>query len=410
MAARLGGADFVRAAACLMVLGHHVAQRVAPDALGDWAGVSLVVQMFAMGVGAFFVLSGYLLARPFWVVIDAGAPKPDLRTYALRRAARILPGFWLALTVTFLLSVLVLGATLDAMLVLRFVAGFFLVADVHWVTWFPVEFNPPLWSIGAEVTSYALLPLCMWLLFSLPFARGWQGRLGWLLLVAAVVGIQALLMAFVVVGEDGRGWQYGLVGGAKAWWPNYNPVAFYAMFAIGALAAGVQVRLAQMRSLLFDALALLGLAVSAVTIAAHYPSADAFGLAGIPYGFPGFAVGVAMFLVAMPSAVVLPRITEIRLIGYVAQVSFGVYVWHYLLMEIVRVLWQPDYVYWGMTMSGCGRRSAPASSCWPSSSRPCPIASSRIRSSGGRGGSRVGRCNPGQHCPRQPGKGHANHR
>jgi peptidoglycan/LPS O-acetylase OafA/YrhL len=144
----------------MIVLAHHVAQRVSPDALGEWSQASIYVQMFAMGVGAFFVLSGYLLARPFWTALDAGEPMPSIRTYALRRAARILPGFWLALTVTFLLSFLLLGTVLDGTLVLRYLAGLFLVADLHWVTWFPVEFNPPLWSIGCEITSYALLPLC----------------------------------------------------------------------------------------------------------------------------------------------------------------------------------------------------------------------------------------------------------
>lgn len=348
MATRLAGADFVRATACLMVLGHHVAQRVSPQVLGDWAPVSITFQMFAMGVGGFFVLSGYLLARPFWTALDACEPMPSIRTYALRRAARILPGFWLALVVCFLLSFLLLGATLDGTLVLRFFAGLFLVADLHWVTWFPVEFNPPLWSIGCEITSYALLPLCLWALFKLPFARGWWARLAWVVVIAAIVGAQQLLITYVSPGTVGRGWENGLIGGAMVWWPNYNPVAFYAMFAIGALAGGVQVQLARFRSLLFDAVALAGIALAAWTISFHFPAPDAFGLANIPYGFPWFPIGVAMVLVATPSSVVLPRITETAPIAYVAQVSFGVYIWHYFLMEVVRVLWQPAYIYWGM--------------------------------------------------------------
>ncbi|MDO8360610.1 MAG: acyltransferase family protein, partial [Devosia sp.] len=102
---RLAGADFVRATACLMVVAHHVAQRVMPEVLPHWGATTAAsVMMGAFGVGAFFVLSGYLLARPFWTALDRGEAMPSLRTYALRRAARILPGFWLALTVTFVLS------------------------------------------------------------------------------------------------------------------------------------------------------------------------------------------------------------------------------------------------------------------------------------------------------------------
>jgi peptidoglycan/LPS O-acetylase OafA/YrhL len=344
---RLYGADFVRAVACLMVLAHHVAQRVSPEVLGTWAPVSIFVQMFAFGVGAFFVLSGYLLSRPFWRALDEGRAMPDLGTYALRRAARIVPGFWLALTVSFVLSFTVLGATLDWTLVLRFVAGLAFVADFHWLTWFPVEFNAPLWSIGCEVTSYALMPLCLWLLFGRAALRGWRARLVVLGLIAVVVGLQAVLVQFPPE-RAGRGWEYGIVGGAKLWWPNYNPIGFFATFMVGALAAGVQVRLGALKSVWFDGLALAGLGLAAWSLALSYPVADAYGLAGIPYGFPLFPLGVGLFLVAMPAARVLPLLTENGLVAYVAKVSFGVYVWHYLLMEIVRVLWNPDYVYWGM--------------------------------------------------------------
>lgn len=344
---RLYGADLVRAVACWMVVAHHVAQRVSPEVLGDWAPVSLFVQMFAFGVAAFFVLSGYLLSRPFWQALDAGQPMPNLGTYALRRAARIVPGFWLALTVSFVLSISVLGTALDWVLVLRFFAGLAFVADFHWLTWFPVEFNAPLWSIGCEVTSYALMPFCLWVLFRGNALRGWAGRLVFVGMIAVVVGLQAVLVQFPPE-QAGRGWEFGIVGGAKWWWPNYNPVGFFAVFAVGVMAAGVQVRLSALRAIWFDGLALTGLGLAVWSLVISYPVADAYGLAGIPYGFPLFPVGVGVFLVAMPSATLLPRLSENRLVAYVAKVSFGIYVWHYLLMEMVRVLWNADYVYWGM--------------------------------------------------------------
>ena len=194
---RLAGADFVRALACLMVVAHHVAQRVAPEALppeGMWAAMG--VTMGAFGVAAFFVLSGYLLSRPFWLALDNNDRMPSLRTYAIRRAARILPGFWLALTVTFLLSFTVLRVPFDGILVLRYLSGLFLVSGFHWLTWFPVEFNGPLWSLGAEIISYAALPICLALLFKLPF-RGWWSRIVWLAVIVAIVGLQFLALRFL---------------------------------------------------------------------------------------------------------------------------------------------------------------------------------------------------------------------
>ncbi|HEY9013408.1 MAG TPA: acyltransferase family protein, partial [Devosia sp.] len=196
---RLLGADFIRAAACLTVLFHHLAQRMKWGAdLGfiEWFRVFADVGTF--GVAMFFVLSGFLLARPFWQALDKGEPMPSLRTYAMRRAARILPGFWLALAVTFILSITVFGARVDGQLILRFLAGFFLVADWHWVTLFPVEINGPLWSISFEVTSYVLLPLGLAGLFLVRDAtgRGWQSRLFWLVAIGLALVAHWLFVTY----------------------------------------------------------------------------------------------------------------------------------------------------------------------------------------------------------------------
>ena len=347
---RLAGADFVRATACLMVVGTHVAQRVMPGLLPHWgATTAAAVMMGAFGVGAFFVLSGYLLARPFWTALDRGEAMPSLKTYALRRAARILPGFWLALTVSFVLSFTLLKFPFDGELLFRYISGVALVADFHWLTWFPVEYNGPMWSISCEITSYALLPLCLALLFMLPGrTRVWGGRLVWVVLIAGVIGLQWLIVKYLQPDSYHRDWGFGLVGGAKVWWPAYNPIGFYGMFAIGALAAGFQVRLMKWRSIVFDIVAIGGAALAVWSMADNFPYTDGYGLNSIPYGFPWFPIGVALILAGVPSSVLVRRVTEIAPIAFVARISFGIYVWHFLLMEIVRVLWQPRYVYGGM--------------------------------------------------------------
>src|SRR5690606_659040 len=88
---RLLGADFLRASACLMVLLHHLAFRMDMGNVPDGATPVLAfLVMGSFGVCIFFVLSGYLLARPFWLALDRGEAMPSLRDYTLRRAARIL--------------------------------------------------------------------------------------------------------------------------------------------------------------------------------------------------------------------------------------------------------------------------------------------------------------------------------
>ena len=345
---RLLGADFIRAAACLTVLFHHLAQRMKWDGnLGFMEWFRVFANMGTFGVAMFFVLSGFLLARPFWLALDSGGDVPSLRTYSMRRAARILPGYWLALSVTFLLSITVFSARLDGQLLLRYFAGLFLVADWHWVTLFPVDINGPLWSICFEVTSYVLLPLGLAGLFLVREAggRGWQSRVLWLVVIGLALLAHWVFVAYYPIDNVRRGWDYGLIGGAKFWMPRYNPFGFFAMFAIGALAAGVQVRWARLRHWGFDLLALAGIGLGIWVIAgllASKADPSGFGLLGVPYSFPWFQLCVALVLAAAPSSVLVGKLLDNPLSRYVATISFGIYVWHYVVLELVRVWWAPD--------------------------------------------------------------------
>nr|WP_267911648.1 acyltransferase [Devosia oryziradicis] len=341
---RLLGADFLRAAACLMVLLHHLAFRM--DMRNVPAAAEPLMQFLVMGsfgVSIFFVLSGFLLARPFWVALDRSEPMPSLRIYALRRAARILPGFWLALVVSLVFSITISGSPLDGEHITRFFAGFFLVSDWHWLTLFPVDNNGPLWSIGFEVTSYLLLPCCLALLFAFQ-VRGWPARFAWLCVIAAILLMHWLVVQWAPIDEVERGWEHGLVGGAKAWMPRFNPIGFFAIFALGALAAGVQVRVAGLRHWVFDLLGLAAICAIAWLIAAHMGGlTEGFGCLGIPYGYPWMPLATGLALVALPSSIMAGRIVDNRVARYVAQISFGIYIWHFLVIGLMARLLPPSF-------------------------------------------------------------------
>ena len=351
---RLYGADFIRASACFIVLFHHLAQRI--DFRSD-LGANAFAQVFnsvgGFGVAMFFVLSGFLLARPFWQALDAGEPMPSLRVYALRRAARIVPGFWLALTVTFILTVTVFGSALDGWLWLRYAAGLLLVSDWHWTTLFPVEINGPLWSIGFEVSSYVMLPLGFLALFGLFRGRlsGWPARLAWLVVIAAAIGAHWLFFNNVRVDPFRKGWEYGLQGGAKTWMPWFNPFGFFAMFVTGALAAGVQVSIARFRNLAFDLITLAALAVAGWMVWTNgiQGGGEFYGWLRVPYQFPTFHLLVGTALAAGPSSVLVGRVLDNPLVARLARISFGIYVWHYLVLELVRLYWVPEITHGTMT-------------------------------------------------------------
>jgi peptidoglycan/LPS O-acetylase OafA/YrhL len=343
---RLLGADFLRAAACIMVVMHHLAYRIGLDNAPALARPFLEFgRTGSFGVAIFFVLSGYLLARPFWIALDAGKAMPDLRVYGLRRAARILPGFWLALTVSFVLSFAVGGSVLDGTLAGRYLTGMLLISDWHWLTLFPVDNNGPLWSIGFEITSYVLLPVCLAMLFALKGgAAGRLARLAWVAIIALVLVVHAGIVAFTPTEEIGRGWPHGLIGGAKAWVPMFNPVGFFAIFAIGALAAGVQVRLGAYRSAWFDMAGLAAIGAIFWVMAAYVdvPS-EGFGWLAVPYGFPWVPIAAAVALCALPSSVIAGRLLDNGVARFIARISFGIYIWHFLIIELMEQLAPPSF-------------------------------------------------------------------
>jgi peptidoglycan/LPS O-acetylase OafA/YrhL len=89
--------DSLRGIAILAVVTFHVV-----GIAGD-LGRRVVGDVFAiLGPQApilFFAISGFLLYRPYVAARAAGAPSPSLARYARRRVLRIVPAYWLALTV-----------------------------------------------------------------------------------------------------------------------------------------------------------------------------------------------------------------------------------------------------------------------------------------------------------------------
>jgi peptidoglycan/LPS O-acetylase OafA/YrhL len=88
--------DSLRAVAALSVLVGHVGF-ISHTQQAHWYGA--IMGSLVEGVAIFFVLSGFLLYRPFFSSEVEGTPRPGLRDFTRRRLLRIVPAYWLALTV-----------------------------------------------------------------------------------------------------------------------------------------------------------------------------------------------------------------------------------------------------------------------------------------------------------------------
>ena len=65
-------------------------------------------------------------------------------------------------------------------------------------------------------------------------------------------------------------------------------------------------------------------------------STEAFGLFGIPHTFPLLQIVAALFLAVTPSSLTVGAVLDNPVTRYIARISFGLYIWHYVVLELFR--------------------------------------------------------------------------
>ena len=142
--------DSLRAIAALAVLGTHAAFFA-----GLYAGNSDLAPYAArleVGVAVFFLISGFLLYRPFVLARIEGRPPMAIRAYAWRRFLRIVPAYWVALTVA------TVALSLPGVFSVDGIPTFYLVGQGYREETIGGGVAQA-WSLTIEVAFYAFLPL-----------------------------------------------------------------------------------------------------------------------------------------------------------------------------------------------------------------------------------------------------------
>src|ERR1041385_2928445 len=91
--------DSLRAIAALAVLTTHAAF-FSGAVIGGQAALRPYLARLDVGVTIFFLISGFLLYRPFARAHLREGHAPRTLAYGWRRVLRIVPAYWLALTIT----------------------------------------------------------------------------------------------------------------------------------------------------------------------------------------------------------------------------------------------------------------------------------------------------------------------
>jgi peptidoglycan/LPS O-acetylase OafA/YrhL len=154
---RLDAGDGLRAVAMLSIFVLHAVldgdRGGLPDPrnFAEVGSVGEVVARMDLGLSIFFVLSGYLIARPFARAFVDGRPRPSVRRFAANRALRILP-VWIAVITLALIVFGTQGAGLvDLLAIYAFVDHLYIGHPAG----FPVAQG---WTLSAEVAFYVSVP------------------------------------------------------------------------------------------------------------------------------------------------------------------------------------------------------------------------------------------------------------
>jgi peptidoglycan/LPS O-acetylase OafA/YrhL len=315
----------VRAAGAIMVLLTHAAFNTGRINDG-WVGAMLA--RFDFGVTLFFILSGFLLSRPWFLAAALGNQAPSTRHYLWKRALRILPLYWVVIITAFLIDPLNEDATWQdwvSHLTLTQLYRHDLLASS----------TTQMWSLCTEVAFYIVLPLvCLVLIGRRPATL----RVTRVLVGASVVSVAGVVWQVVVAQIPGYEAHYA------QWLPGYLPWFMIGIaFAVVSADLNVSPRPHVLERLGHD---LTGCWILATAT---------FALACSPLAGPrllltpdGWQAGTKIVLYAVAGAFfVLPLVfgperegrVRSQLIGpvpfWLGEISYGIFAIHMLVLNVV---------------------------------------------------------------------------
>jgi peptidoglycan/LPS O-acetylase OafA/YrhL len=316
--------DSLRAIAALSVLFFHVAFVTRGF---TQPGFGRVLAQLNIGVPIFFLISGFLLYRPFAHARFSAASAPAVVPYAIRRLARIVPAYWVAVTLVALWLGLHSVFTLHGLLTYY---GFTQVYDAH--TLVTVDLKGGLghtWTLCVEMSFYVLLPVWAFLQRRLPVRSTRQ------FVVTEALPLVAIFAA-------GLAWNYTQIqsiDGIVVFTPKIATLPDYLdHFALGMGLAVASVVLASrkrqplpvrvvVRAPWVPWLVAAGAFVVLCSIGSNITSVDAEATRHVIRGFVALCVLLPAVFGDTEGGVVR-RVLADRRLQWVGLVSYSLYLWH----------------------------------------------------------------------------------
>ncbi|MGA8328793.1 MAG: acyltransferase [Mycobacterium sp.] len=331
---RVASLTGVRAVAAILVVATHAAYTTGKYIQGYFGLVSARMEI---GVPIFFVLSGFLLFRPWVKALATGSAEPSIRRYAWHRVRRIMPAYVVTVLIAYGIYHfrtagpnpghtwfgLFRNLTLTQIYTFNYLRGY-----LH-------QGLTQMWSLAVEATFYVILPLLAYLLLVVLCGRQWRPRL-------LLFGIATLALISPV-------WLVGvhlttsIPNGARLWLPTYL-IWFLAGMSLTVLQQmGV-------RCYAFVALPLAAVCyVIASTPIAGDPTTSPLGLSQALYKAVFYAAiaGLAVAPLALGDQGLYARFLASRPMVWLGEISYEIFLVHLITMEFAMVYIMQDHVYTG---------------------------------------------------------------
>src|SRR5271167_2917755 len=335
---RVASLTGIRAVAAILVVGTHAAYTTGKYTHGYWG---LVGARMEIGVPIFFVLSGFLLFRPWVKSAATGGPPPSLSRYARHRVRRIMPAYVVTVLIAYVLYHFRdagpnpghswLGLVRNLTLTQIYTDGY-LGKYLH-------QGLTQMWSLAVEAAFYVVLPLLAYLLLVVLCRRQWRPKL-----LLFGIGALALISPAWLVGVH---LTTSIPNGSRLWLPTYL-IWFL---------AGMSLTVLQRMGVRCYAFVALPLAIICYFIAstpiAGDPTTSPLGLSQALYKAVFYAViaGLAVAPLALGNEGLYCRILASRPMVWLGEISYEIFLIHLVTMEFAMVYVVRSHVYTGSMLN-----------------------------------------------------------
>ena len=331
---RVASLTGVRAVAALLVVGTHAAYTTGKYTHGYWG---LVGARMEIGVPIFFVLSGFLLFRPWLKSAATGGPPPSVSRYAWHRVRRIMPAYVVTVLFAYVLyhfrdagpnpGHTWLGLVRNLTLTQIYCNGY-LGKYLH-------QGLTQMWSLAVEASFYVLLPLLAYVLLVLICRRRWQPRL-----VLGVLAGMTLISPLWLVLVHADHW---FPDGARLWLPTY-----LAWFLAGMMLAVLQAMGVRAYAFVAIPLAVVTYFIASTPIAgAPTTSPASVSEAVFKTCFYAVIAALAVAPLALGDQGWYSQLLASRPMVWLGEISYEIFLIHLVTMEFAMVYVVRAHVYTG---------------------------------------------------------------